>query len=564
MVTFNTEALCKEAEAHYFNFLAEGDSNIIPEHIIDHVRGCQRCRSSIEQLSSILAHTCSGPAASRADAALDTMLKLHFAYLGQPVTCKTVKPFFPTLLDQTLEIRIPTPIIVHLDHCQRCSEDIEKIRELNLSRGQLCRLSQMYADRPRDKYIACPKAQAAINSVVNLSLQETNADVLKHLCLCSDCRELVYETRKFAIQLLPESTEGNEESLCSQLSPSDIFDYAVPYGLDPLNDQYVKFRESLTAHLRKCPKCMRKMQDLHQTIFGILDRPESGVVTICHTIESPALETSAAEQPEDLYSGFPIRVEVSGLKDVAIKKQPTSPSIGTAAGARMFSIRRLTPLAKFGAVAATVAIVAVLFLFAMPSVKAVTLEQIYEAVLEVKTIHIAIFTSGKTEPEQERWVSRRQGIYVTKTGNELALWDVTNVTERHRNTVTGITKATQLEENALAATEKKISGSLGLVPFEDISTLPKDAQWHRLADASEAKDASSVEVYDLLWADKSYLGPSAFNRWRVYVDPETKLPRRTEFYQMLPGEQEYVLKSFEVIDYPTDSGMQEIIKQLSF
>jgi hypothetical protein len=564
MVAFYPNSLCKEAEVHYFNFLAEGEPEIVPSHIIDHVRSCQHCRSSIEQFSSVLAHTCLSSAASRTNAALGTMLKLHFAYLGQPVTCKTVKPFLPTLLDPTLEIRIPTPIIVHLDHCQSCSKDLERIRELNLSRGQLCRLSQMYADRPKDKYIACPKAQAAINPIVNLSLHETNTDVLKHLCLCSYCRELVSEARKFAIRLLPESAEGNEEPLCRQISLSDIFDYAVPYGLDPSSDQYMKFRESLTSHIRKCPTCLSKIQELHETLFGIIDRPESGVVTVCHTIASPASETSATEQPDDLYSGFPIRVEISGLKDVAIKKKPTSPSIGTAAGARMFSIRRLAPLAKFGAVAAAVTIVAVLFLLAIPSVKAVTLEQIYEAVLEVKTIHIAIFTSGKTEPEQERWVSRRQGIYVTKTGNELALWDVTNVTERHRNTVTGITKATQLGENALATTEEKIKGSLGLMPFEDISTLPKDAQWHRLADVNVTRDAPKVEVYDLLWTDKSYLGPSAFNRWRVYVAPETKLPRRTEFYQMSPGEQEYVLKSFKIIDYPTDIEMQALIKQLSF
>ncbi|MCJ7730509.1 MAG: hypothetical protein MUO27_11630 [Sedimentisphaerales bacterium] len=564
MVAFNKEALCKEAEAYYFDFLVEDKPDIVPQHIFDHVICCERCRARIKQLGNVLACTCSNSEISQADTAIGTMLKLHFAYLGRPVTCKTVKPFLPTLLDPTLEIRIPTPIIVHLDHCQSCSKDLERIRELNLSRGQLCRLSQMYADRPKDRYIACPKAQAAVNPVVNLSLCETNTDVLKHLCLCSYCRELVSEARKFAIRLLPESAEGNEEPLCRQLSLSDIFDYAVPYGLDPSSDQYMKFRESLTSHIRKCPTCLSKIQELHETLFDIIDRPESGVVTVYNTIESPASETSAAEQPEDLYSGFPIRVEVSGLKDVAIKKQPTSPSIGTAAGARMFSIRRLAPLAKFGAVAAAVAIVAILFLFAMPSAKAVTLEQIYEAVLEVKTIHIAIFTSGKTEPEQERWVSRRQGIYVTKTGNELALWDVTNVTERHQNIVTGITKATQLEENALAATEEKISGSLGLMPFEDISTLPKDTQWHRLVDTTIPRDTSSLEVYDLLWAEKRYSGLSTLNKWRVYVDPETKLPRRTEFYQMLPVEQEYDLKSFKVIDYPTDIEMQAIIKQLSF
>jgi hypothetical protein len=565
MVAFNPDSLCKEAEAYYFGFLPEGDSDIVPRHIIDHIMGCRHCRSKIEQLSSILARTCLSSAISQTNAAIGTMLKLHFAYLGQPVACKTVRPFLPTIIDPTLEVKIPTPITVHLDHCESCSEDLEKIRNLNLSREQLCRLSQMYADKPRDKYTGCSKAQAAIPSVVNLSLHETNADIAKHLCLCSYCRELVFEVRKFTIRRLPENTEGNEDSLCSQVSPSDIFDYALPYGLGPSNDQYVKFRESFTAHVRKCPTCLGKIQDLHKTLLGIIDRPESGVVTVCHTIESTEAKTPATKHSEDLYSGFPIRVEVSGLKSTAVKKQPTLTSTGTLTGIRMFPVRRLAPLAKFVGVAAAVTIVASLFLFTTPSAKAVTLEQIYEAVQKVKNVYIASFAPSKAEPTQERWVSRKLGIYVTKTDNELILWDVTNATKRHKNTVTGMAETFQLEGSTIAAAEGKISGSLGLMPFEDISALPKDAQWHRLADASVLGDTLVLEVYDLLWVEKRYSGLSAvFNRWRVYADPQTKLPRRTEFYQMSPGEQEYVLKLFKVIDYPGDYEMQATVEKLSF
>jgi len=564
MVTFNTEALCKEAEAHYFDFLAEGDSDVVPRHIIDHIRGCRHCRSKIEQLDTIFAHTCSSSAASKTNAAIVTMLKFHFAYLGRMVTCKTVKPFLPTLIDSTLEIRIPTPITVHLDHCHSCSEDLERIRELNLSRGQLCRLSRMYADRSKDKYIACPKAHAVINSVVNLSLHETNADTLKHLCLCSFCRELIVEARKFAIKLLPESTKSGEGSFCSQVSPGDIFDYAVPYGLDPSSDQYAKFRESLTGHMRKCPTCLSRIQELHQTLFGIIDRPESGVVTVCHTIESPEAKTPSVKHPENLYSGFPIRVEVSGLQSVAAKKQPTSLTVGTVAGARRFLTKRLARLATFSGVAAAVAIIAILFLFTTPSAKAVTLEQIYKAVLKVKNVYMASFTPGQTEPVQKKWVSRSLALYITSAGGKLTLWDIYGGIRKTRAGETYETEETTLFPEDTAKIKAMISGSLGLVPFEDISVLPKDAQWRRLADASTPGDTSILEVYDLIWADKNQLNISVIRRWRVYVDPETKLPQKTEIYQMLPGEQEYVLKSFNVIDYPEDDEMQAMLEKLSF
>ena len=93
MVAFNKDTLCKEAEAYYFDFLVEGDSDIVPQHIFDHVIFCEQCRARIKQLGNVLAGTCSNSGISQADTAICAMLKLHFAYLGQPVTCKTTKPF---------------------------------------------------------------------------------------------------------------------------------------------------------------------------------------------------------------------------------------------------------------------------------------------------------------------------------------------------------------------------------------------------------------------------------------------------------------------------------------
>ncbi len=559
MVSFNPEALCREAEAHYLDFLPEGEPDIVPRHIIDHVRGCRRCRSMIERLSSILTRGGLNTAVSQTDEAVGTMLKLHFAYLGQEVTCKTVRPFLPALIDPALEIRIPTPITAHLDNCKSCSQDLEAIRKLNLSRRQLCRLSQMYADKPKDKYIACPKSQAAVNTVVNLSLHETDADILKHLCLCPFCRELVFEARKFTIKMLHKNAEGNECRFCSQLSTSDLFDYAILYGLDPTSNQYARFRESLTSHVRKCPKCLGKIQDLHQTLFSIIERPESGIVTVCHTTESAEAQTTISKHSENLYSGFPICVEVNGTQSADIKKHP----VFTGAGTRVFSARRLVPLAKFGAVAAVLALLVSLFLFNMPLAKAVTLDKIYEAVLEVKNVYIASFTSGQSEPTQEKWVSRPLDIYMTSTDDEMSLWDL-----NHSFRITNIGKSDKAKQELLSSEDTArintiINSSLDIIPFENMSVLPKDAQWQRLTDVMIEED-KILEVYDLLWTEKSYSGQLAFNKWRVFVNSETNLPKRTEFYRMIPGEQEYDLISFKIIEYPTDNEMQAMVEKLTF
>jgi hypothetical protein len=48
------------------------------------------------------------------------------------------------------------------------------------------------------------------------------------------------------------------------------------------------------------------------------------------------------------------------------------------------------------------------------------------------------------------------------------------------------------------------------------------------------------------------------------VDPKTNLPERTEFYQKLPADDEYILISAMEVEYLSDSKMQEVIEEVSF
>jgi hypothetical protein len=398
--------------------------------------------------------------------------------------------------------------------------------------------------------------------VVNLSLHETNADVLKHLCLCSYCRELVFEARKFTIRLLPESAKGGENFLCSQVSPCDIFDYAVPYGLDPSSDQYVKFRESLAAHVRKCPTCLVKIQELHQTLFGIIDRPESGVVTVCHTVESPIAKTPADRHSDDLYSGFPICVEVSGLKIAVEGKQPISPDVVTATTESRFSIKRLAPLATFGGVAAAVAIVAAFFLLSIPSAKAVTLEQIYEAILKVKNVYIASFTPGKTEPTQEIWVSRELGLYMTKTDSGSALWDGSKGIRKSRRLDTSAIETEHLKTDDASSINEKIAGSLGLIPFDNIPNIPSNAKWTEVIARPLEANEKDNEVYELVWSEKAYDSSIVIKKWRVFVQAQTKLPSKVEWYQKTASDEDFTLLWVTLVGYPSTAEIQNTVERI--
>ena len=115
---------------------------------------------------------------------------------------------------------------------------------------------------------------ATARSVAAMNFGGINSDDLGHLCKCSVCRNLLFDERQKLHDSLPKDVKSPGFS-CDSVLATDIFDYVVPIGLDPANDQYIMFRESLVSHLRSCPTCLAKIQELHRTIYGIADRAES-------------------------------------------------------------------------------------------------------------------------------------------------------------------------------------------------------------------------------------------------------------------------------------------------
>ncbi|MGA1979868.1 MAG: hypothetical protein ABSG99_04800 [Sedimentisphaerales bacterium] len=564
MVAPNFNSLCKEAELYYCDFLCKEGHELVPEFIIDHIKQCQCCQEQLSRLTRMLsiAQSHIESEEGQISSAITMMLKLHLAYIGKPITCETVKPFLPSLLDPALKIGIPTPITIHLDNCRECSEDLETIRRLNLSRRQLHRLSQLFADEPAGSNISCTEAQNAIPSAVSIVFSETDSEVLKHLCICRDCRGLLYQRREMVLRGLLKTNIVKNKFPCEEVSARDFFDYVIPYGIDTANDQYAKFRESLASHLRTCPTCLAKMQQLHDTVYGIVERTESEVVTIYHIDESAKVKTSV--ESDDLYAGFPIKVEVIGQKDEVKAEQPV-PAIDFAATLKQrISVKKLKPLLKTGAVAAAVIFIAVALLLNAPTAKAVTLSQIYEALEKVKNVYISRFVPGETGPTQEKWVSRTLNIYMTKTAKQCVLWDVASGVTKVKYLDTGAVETTRLSVESITDIEKKMSGYLGLVPFTNMSEIPADAQWSRVIDKSLEASTEDIEIYDLMWAEGAYEGSVVFKKWRFFVNPQTNLPQKTEFSEKLPTDDEYVLESTNIIEYLSGSELQVLLKEASF
>ncbi len=561
MIAHN-DLLCRQAKSYYYDFLYSESCEPIPEYITTHIENCQRCQKQVNQLKEVLTQANAFESQQKQyDSAAIEMLKLHFAYMGGEVTCNVVKPFLPGLLDPALEIRIPTPITTHLDNCRQCSEDLEIIRGLNLNHKQLRRLSQLFAEKPAKDSINCSQARAAILAVVTMAFRKTNAETLKHLCVCHDCRKLLYQYRETVQKELLHNKMTRKEFPCEKVSAADVFDYAVPYGIDPANDQYAKFRKSFTSHAATCPDCLAKMQQLHNTVYAISERAESEVVTIYHIDESAKAEVFA--ESDNLYAGFPIKVDVINREDEVITKQSASTFDFTTALKRKVSAMNLKPLLKTAVAAAAVILIGVALLLNTPTAGAVTIDKIYKAIEKVKNIYISSFVPDKKEPIQEKWVSRTLNIYMTKTGKELVLWDISNGVRKNKHLDTAIIETTPLEDNMVVRVERKMSGSLGLMPFYDLSVVPEDAEWSRVIDDGLEAITKGVEVYDLTWVEKKYGGSVIFWKWRVFAEAETNLPRRVEWYKKFAANDEFELRTVMVVECLSDGEIQAVIREAS-
>jgi hypothetical protein len=564
MVALNFNSSCKEAELYYYDFLCKEGQKLVPQFALDHIKECKYCQKQLSELSRVLSITESHiePEQEQVSSASTTMLKLHLACIGKPVTCETVKPFLPSLLDPALEIRIPTPITVHIDNCHKCSEDLETLQRLNLTRKQLRRLSQLFADKPEESNISCTEAQNAVSSVVSIVLDEIDSEVLKHLCICPDCRRLLYQRREMILRGLLKTKPTENKFRCEKVSARVFFDYAIPYGTDTANDQSAKFHESLTSHLRICPTCLAKMQELHNTVYRICERTESEVVTVYHVDESA--KAQATSGTEELYAGFPIRVDVKQREEEVKAEQLVPTTDFVAALKRKVPVKKLKPLLKTATVAAAIILMAVVLFQNTPTAKAVTLERIYRAIERIRNVHVTRFAPYKTEPVQEKWVSRTLNIYMTKTGKQRILWDINNGVTRMKYLDDGTAKATKLTAENIADIEKKITGSLGLMPFYGISDVPKDADWSRTTDKELEAAVKDIEIYDLTWTERAYDGSTVSKKWRFFVNAQGDIPQRIEIYQMLPADAEYTLEASMVVEYLNDGEMQAVVKKASF
>ena len=95
MIAYHYNSLCKQAEIYYYDALYKESDQVVPEFIINHFKQCQHCQDQLNQLKHMLSQTEQNIESQQRQVSSVTgaILKLHFAYIDKPVTCKAVKPF---------------------------------------------------------------------------------------------------------------------------------------------------------------------------------------------------------------------------------------------------------------------------------------------------------------------------------------------------------------------------------------------------------------------------------------------------------------------------------------
>ncbi len=547
---------CESAREYYFSLLFPSEGEAVPEKIRRHVERCIRCSERLNQMKSLLA----GLVQFGVDKQYYIrQLVRHFSLVKTEVDCEQVKKLLPLLADGKFNIPVPTPVTVHVDQCPQCVHDLQTLRSLCLSSRQLARLGDFYAAESFEGSAGCAKIERFVADVARMHLERVERAVLDHICLCRKCRRLLYDER---LRLKGEIAGAQTEIIplpCGSIEQIDLYDYVVPFGLEEGADKYVRNRDALAEHLRQCPACLEKMRQLHNIVYTIDNRANSGVTTWYEL--SPAEVRHGFEDASAEYADFPLNIQVSKrtrrlpIPTIAAEVAET-PTLAPKPRKK----RRLANYARPIGIAATIMLIASFLFIATPKTQAVALAQVYQAIERVRNVCISQYFQEQGEPQKRVWTSKSQGIRVDWTKDQTILSDTVNGVRKIKRRGESDVHISDIKGELIEGLAKGIEQGGGIMPFEELSSVPDNADWRQVEDATFGAKIPNAELYELTWLKQD--GGQA--RWRAYIEKGTNLPRMVDVYIAYPGERDPRLTFRTIIEYPTDEEFDAFVQDIFF
>jgi hypothetical protein len=509
----------------YHGFMASGGPGV-PAAAVRHVRRCLVSRKQIDRLKEAVTGAGGETDTSRSKMKRDIIdtLSEHFRSLDERVTCSRVKPFLPGLLMPSVQVRIPTPITVHVDHCDECAEDLAALRGLALSPEQLERLEQLYQHPSADSRRLCRRARSKIAAFARGSLDGISGEILDHLCTCGRCRSRVHRSRQ---RLLENGACGEVRAGGEDIPAAALFDYAVPYGRTDHVAQPPSAGEpegpppgtgAPHGHVRTGQPSLKRIQELDETIYGIAERTDSGVATVYRTSdEAKGLPGSLA----DLYPEYPIDVQVIHGEPEPAAAPAWSPARVKVALKRSTCNPRVRLILKTAIAAAAMIPLALLFQNTYTA-SGITLGQVFRALGAADNVQVTRFYPETGEVLQELRISREMKVTVVTNA---AGRDIYNLRTKQKKSVTssGAVETVELSEDDCARVRGWMDGILGFASVD----VPIGAPWRQMSrDAAKGR-----AVYELTCDEQILGGGDSVYRWEVTLDAATKLPQEIREFQ---------------------------------
>jgi len=531
MVALNRGASCRDAEPYYYDFQLDPNNPAVPDSVTGHIKDCAYCQEALRRLEGLLAESETGGTADRPqdDAELIDALSLHFEYIGDYVTCAHVKPFLPALAMPSGQIRIPTPITVHVDNCPQCAADLDAIRGLHLRAEQLARLSRLLGKRPSVNSAMCRRAEASIAALGSDSPTGIADEIWDHLCVCPRCRARLCEHREAVLERQRATGSDAGVSACEGLCPAEIFDYVIPCGLTA-----AELESATAAHVWTCPACLENMQALHQTLFDIADRADSDTATVYAAKDRAA---QAHADGNDQYARYGIHVRV-----LEKTHEPATARFRPA----------IKPFVKVAALAAVIPLA--IFLFVQTrSASGTGPEEITNAFARAANVHVQLFHSDSAKPTQQQRAIRRAGLFMTTSGDTYTLYDLQARTKTTADPVAGIIGPVALGQREYAGARDMMEHSLGFT----LASVPVDRQWREVARNVD----EGTETYELTWTAEGIGGRSYQAKWEVVIDSQTRCPMQTRLLRRYAPEDEWEVSSRRKLEYPPEQAIRSAIAE---
>jgi hypothetical protein len=340
------------------------------------------------------------------------------------------------------------------------------------------------------------------------------------------------------------SVEGDRIA-CNDVSTADLFDYVVPCGVTPDEHQKV-----IASHVRACPACRGKVQTLHRTIYGIMERADSETTTVYH----------AGNDAEDVHGQtgdrcrYPVSVHVLHGESGSAADRSDSPAARTTP-ARGFG-RSAGSLARVAVIAVAAVGLALLLRMTAPTASGTNVGDLLKVLEKAQNIHV-VTTDQSAKPIQEFWIARRSNRLVNRTTQECTLYDLGHDRKRTIEPQTGAIVSVKPSRIERHWARKVMASCLGDV----LERVALNTELHYPTDGVGSGGLEGFDLYELVLP--RHTGNSLLRtRWWAYIDPVTGLPQQTEIYRQRPPEYRWGLVTTTAFTYPTEQEMDNSIQAL--